>query len=135
MAGYVVGPRLLQKLAPARFSRASVIHSRMTARRTFGLAIWIAFRGVGGCANQDLVEIDRLRSGEASVLSITLFPALQAACHARLLDSRVNIFRVRFNFESAATSILDEPHKVGWEHSVRHKLHPDICGWAALFRF
>jgi hypothetical protein len=26
-----------------RFSRASAIHSRMTARRTFGLAIWIPF--------------------------------------------------------------------------------------------
>jgi len=107
----------------------------MTARRAFGLAIWIAFRGVGGGADRDLVEIDRLRSGEASVLSITPFLGLQAGRHARLLDSRVNIFRARFDFESAATSILYEPHKVGWEHSVRHKLHPDICGWAALFRF
>jgi hypothetical protein len=31
-----------------RFSRASAIHSRMTARRTFDLAIWIPFRGAGG---------------------------------------------------------------------------------------
>jgi hypothetical protein len=31
-----------------RFWRSSVIHSRMTARRTFGLAIWIPFRGADG---------------------------------------------------------------------------------------
>src|SRR5258708_31026630 len=30
---------------------------------------------------------DRLRSGKASVLSITPFVGLQTACHARLLDS------------------------------------------------
>jgi hypothetical protein len=31
-----------------RFPRASAIHSRMMARRTFGLAIWIPFRGADG---------------------------------------------------------------------------------------
>ena len=31
-----------------RFPRASAIHSRMIARRTFGLAIWIPFRGADG---------------------------------------------------------------------------------------
>jgi hypothetical protein len=30
------------------FPRASAIHSRMMARRTFGLAIWIPFRGADG---------------------------------------------------------------------------------------
>ena len=112
-----------------RFSRASAIHSRMTARRAFGLAIWIAFRGVGGGADRDLVEIDRLRSGEASVLSITPFLGLQAGRHARLLGSRVNIFRARFDCESAATSILYEPHKVGGEHRFRHKLDPGSKGY------
>ena len=73
-----------------RFSRASAIHSRMTARRAFGLAIWIAFRGVGGGADRDLVEIDRLRSGEASVLSITPFLGLQAGRHARLLHGSIS---------------------------------------------
>jgi hypothetical protein len=31
-----------------RFPRANVIHSRMMARRSFGLAIWISFRGADG---------------------------------------------------------------------------------------
>jgi hypothetical protein len=35
-----------------------------------------------------------------------------------------NIFRARFNFESAATSVLYEPHMVGYEHGVRHELRP-----------
>ena len=43
--------------------------------------------GAQAGADRDFVEIDRLRSGEASVLSITRFVGLQTACHARLLDS------------------------------------------------
>src|ERR1700730_1932212 len=38
-------------------------------------------------ADRGLVEIDRLRSGKASVLSVSPFVGLQTACHARLLDS------------------------------------------------
>ena len=43
--------------------------------------------GAQAGADRDFVEIDRLRSGKASVLSITPFVGLQTACHARLLDS------------------------------------------------
>jgi len=42
-----------------------------------------------------------------------------------------NIFRSRFNFESAAASILYEPHKVGCERGLRHKLHP-VSGYLQL---
>jgi hypothetical protein len=59
------------------------------------------------------VEIDHSRSGKASVLSNNPFVGLQTACHARLLDSPwANIFLTRFNFESAAVSVLYEPHKI-----------------------
>ena len=43
-----------------------------------------------------------------------------------------NILRSRFNFESAATSVLYEPHKVGYEHSLGHKLHPASEGYLRL---
>jgi len=84
------------------------------------------------------VEIDRLRSGKASALSIAPLACLQTACRASGLTHMANIFRARFNFESAATSVLYEPHKVGYEYCLCYKLYPaseDICDWAALFRF
>jgi hypothetical protein len=84
------------------------------------------------------VEIDRLRSGKASVLSNNPFVGLQTACHARLLDSQANIFLTRFDFESAAASILYEPHKVAMSMACAPSytvLCRDIFGWAPLFRF
>ena len=43
------------------------------------------FRSRPSGADRSLVEIDRLRSGKASVLSITPFAGPQTAYHARLL--------------------------------------------------
>jgi hypothetical protein len=114
-----------------RFSRVSAIHSRIMARRTFCLAIWIAFRGVGGGAHRGLVEIDRLRSGEASALSIAPFAGLQAACHARLLDSHGSISSGR-DLISRALQPRFYMSRIRSEHSLRHKLHPGSEGYLRL---
>jgi hypothetical protein len=75
------------------------------------------------------VEVDRLRGGKAFVTSRTLFVGLQTARHARLPDSWINIFRSGFNFESAASPVLYEPYKAGYQHSRRRKprLASELC--------
>jgi hypothetical protein len=46
-----------------RFSRASAIHSRITARRSFGLAIWIPFRAGDGTLPDRRIRVLRSYSG------------------------------------------------------------------------
>jgi hypothetical protein len=76
-------------------------------------------------ADRGRMEIDRLRSGKASVLSITPFAGLQTACHARLhsrgpiSSGRDLISRAlppRF-YMSRIRSVV--------RHGLRHQLHPD----------
>jgi hypothetical protein len=84
------------------------------------------------------VEIDRLRSGKASVLSITPFAGLRRRVMRDCLTHMANIFRARFDFESAASPVLYEPHKIAMRIAfvASHTLlRRDIRGWAALFRF
>jgi len=49
-----------------------------------------------------------------------------------------NIYLTRFDFESAAASVLYEPHKIAMSMAFATGyalLRRDICGWAALFSF
>ncbi len=52
-----------------RFPRASAIHSRMIARRTFGLAIWIPFRGADGNPpwSEDTCVVQLFRSPDGAL--------------------------------------------------------------------
>src|ERR1700730_15313100 len=90
-------------------------------------------------ADRGLVEIDSLRSGKASVLSITPFVGLQTACHARLLDSHGPISSGRDLISRALQprfymSRIRSAMSIAFATSYT-LLRRDICGWAALFRF
>jgi hypothetical protein len=43
-----------------------------------------------------------------------------------------NIFRSRFDFESAANPISYEPHKAGYQQGLRHKRHAASEGYLRL---
>jgi hypothetical protein len=82
------------------------------------------------------VEMDRLRSGKASVLSITPFVGLQTACHARLLDSHGPISSGR-DLISRALQPRFYMSRIWSAMSMAFAtscalLRRDICGCAAL---
>jgi hypothetical protein len=85
------------------------------------------------------MEIDRLRSGNASVPSTTPSAGLQTACHARLLDSHGPISSGPDLISRALQSRfymgrIRSAMSIAFATSCT-LIRRDICGWAALFRF
>jgi hypothetical protein len=87
-------------------------------------------RGPEPCGNRSFAK----RQGFGAVD----FPVCRSADGASGEIARLtwaNIFRTRFNFESAVNLVLYEPHRIamstafGKSHTL---LRRDICGWAAI---